>query len=99
MSKFIMFVVPRAPFTPTPELGDRTEAWVTKFDAAGVRLDGDILLDEADGVTIGDGPERPTGAIAGFDILECEDLDHAARVVSEHPMSELGSIVVRPFMG
>jgi hypothetical protein len=99
MARFIMFVVPRPGFAPTPDLGVATEEWVARYDAAGIRLDGDILLDEAAGAVVGDGPANPSAAIAGFDILECDDLQHAVAVVEEHPMSEHGAIVIRPFMG
>ena len=35
--------------------------------------------------------------IAGFDILECDDLDEAIEVASRHPMARGGRIELRPF--
>jgi hypothetical protein len=96
--RVIMFVCPRDDFAPTPELDDETEAWVARFDAEGVRIVGDVLAPESAGFAVGDGPSSPSAAIAGFDVLECRDLDHAREVVSVHPMARLGSIVVRPFL-
>jgi hypothetical protein len=32
--------------------------------------------------------------VAGYDIIECEDLDEA---VSGHPMAKAGTIEIRPF--
>jgi hypothetical protein len=35
--------------------------------------------------------------VAGYDIIECEDLDEAVEVVSGHPMAKAGTIEIRPF--
>lgn len=92
-----MLVCPANNVEPSATLAADTAAWAAKYDAQGVRIIGEVLGPESAGVTVGDGPEAPTSAIAGFDVLECRDLKHAQRVVEEHPMSRLGSIVVRPF--
>ena len=34
--------------------------------------------------------------IAGYDILECADLDEAIAVAARHPVATFGSIEVRP---
>ena len=34
---------------------------------------------------------------AGFDVLECADLDEAIEVARRHPMARLGVLEVRPF--
>ena len=59
-------------------------------DATSVRVrDGQVLL--------GDGPFAETKEqIAGFDLIECEDLDAALRVASEHPVARIGTVEVRP---
>jgi hypothetical protein len=45
-----------------------------------------------------DGPFVETKElIAGFDVLECADLDEALEVASRHPMARLGLLEVRPF--
>ena len=45
-----------------------------------------------------DGPFAETREwIAGFDILECADLDEAIKVASEHPMARHGRLELRPF--
>ena len=45
-----------------------------------------------------DGPFAETkDLIAGFDILECADLDEAIDVASKHPMAWAGMIELRPF--
>jgi hypothetical protein len=45
-----------------------------------------------------DGPFAETKEqIAGFDVLECADLDEAIEVARRHPMARLGLLEVRPF--
>jgi len=45
-----------------------------------------------------DGPYAETkDLIAGFDVLECADLDEAIDVASKHPMAWAGAIELRPF--
>jgi hypothetical protein len=44
-----------------------------------------------------DGPFAETKEqVAGFDILECKDLDEAIEVASKHPAAAFGTIEVRP---
>jgi hypothetical protein len=46
-------------------------------------------------------PIRPTASIlcriAGFDILECANLDEAVEIAAKHPMARSGRIEIRPF--
>ena len=47
---------------------------------------------------ITDGPfTESREVIAGYDILECADLDEAIEVASKHPMARFGRIEIRPF--
>jgi hypothetical protein len=49
-------------------------------------------------VVIADGPFAETKEqIAGFDILDCANLDEAMEVAAQHPVSRLGSLELRPF--
>ncbi|HJP85642.1 MAG TPA: YciI family protein [Gemmatimonadaceae bacterium] len=48
-------------------------------------------------LTITDGPFAETKEIlAGFNLIEAEDIDEAVRIASEFPWSDVGSIEVRP---
>jgi hypothetical protein len=60
-------------------------------DATTVRVrDGEVLLT--------DGPYVETkDLIAGFDVLECDDLDQAIEVAAKHSMAWHGVIELRPF--
>jgi hypothetical protein len=45
-----------------------------------------------------DGPFAETKEqIAGFDLLECADLDEAIEIAARHPMARNGILEVRPF--
>ena len=46
-----------------------------------------------------DGPFAETKEhIAGYDVLECPNLDEAIEVAAKHPIAKYGTIEVRPFM-
>ena len=48
-------------------------------------------------LTVTDGPFAETKEIlAGFNIIEAENMDEAVRIASEFPWSDVGSIEVRP---
>jgi hypothetical protein len=86
---------------------DDIVAWVKEMDDRGIRLLGNRVVspDEAttvqvrDGeVLLTDGPYAETREqMAGFDIVECTDLDQAIEVAAQHPMARYGRIEVRPF--
>lgn len=88
-------------------IGPATEAWVAEMDARGTRLFGSQLeavraartVRVTDGrVLVTDGPFAETKEqIAGFDVIECADLDEAIEVASKHLVTSFGTIEVRPF--
>jgi hypothetical protein len=83
------------------------DPWVAETDGRGVRLYGSELEPPESARTVRvrdshaivtDGPFAETKEqIAGFDVLECADLDEAIEVASAHPMARLGILEVRPF--
>jgi hypothetical protein len=83
------------------------DPWVAEMDGQGVRLYGSELEPPGSARTVRvrekhaivtDGPFAETKEqIAGFDVLECADLDEAIDVASRHPMARLGILEVRPF--
>jgi hypothetical protein len=93
-----------------PREFDRIEPvdpWVTEMDGRGIRRYGSELEPPGSARTVRvrekhaivtDGPFAETKEqIAGFDVLECADLDEAIEVASRHPMARLGVLEVRPF--
>jgi hypothetical protein len=105
--KYMMFVCvdPEPDTDPAPE--PDIEAWVAENDAAGRRLQGDVLAPASSATTIrvrngellvSDGPFAETKEwIAGYDLLECADLDEAIEVARAHPMARNGRIELRAF--
>jgi hypothetical protein len=109
--KYLLMICADESVELTPEeqagMGPATEAWVTEMDSRGVRLQGDRLRPISDATTVRvrdeevlivDGPFAETKEqIAGYDILECADLDEAIEVAAKHPVARFGAIEVRPF--
>jgi len=83
------------------------EGWVAEMTGRGVRLFGSELepagrartvRGKDPDATVTDGPFAETAErIAGFDVLECADLDEAIEVAARHPMARAGLVEVRPF--
>ena len=104
--RYMLMVCHDESFSPTETIGAETEAWVEEMERRGVRKDGGILRPAEDATTVrvreeevllSDGPFAETKEqIAGYDIIECEDLDEAIEVASRHPVARFGSIEVRP---
>jgi hypothetical protein len=109
--KYMMLVCVAQGTELSPEesarIGPDTEAWVAEMDRRGIRLQGNQLRPVSDATTISvrggevliaDGPFAETKEqIAGFDILECADLDEAIEVAAKHPVARFGKLEVRPF--
>lgn len=86
-----------------PEVQD----WVEEMDDKGIRLLGSRTRPAMAATTVRvrdrqvlltDGPYAETkDQIAGFDVLDCTDLDEAIEVAARHPMAWTGLIELRPF--
>jgi hypothetical protein len=84
---------------------DNIGEWVAEMDRRRVRILGSRLQGIQDVTTVRrrngkvlvtDGPFVETKEwIAGFDLLECADLDAAIEVASKHPMARFGKIEIR----
>ena len=95
------------PAEESAPIGPDIDAWVSEMDGRGVRVQGQELASVQDATTIrvrggevviADGPFAETKEqIAGFDILDCADLDEAMEVAAKHPVARFGSLELRPF--
>jgi hypothetical protein len=84
-------------------------AWIEEMDGRGARLFGrELELPEAaatvrvrDGETlVSDGPFAETKEfVAGFDVLDCANLDEAIEVAATSPVSRYHPMEIRPFRG
>jgi hypothetical protein len=95
---------PEAAAPATPEALD---AWIEEMTARGLLLDGSRLQPVSDATTVRapegrtvvtDGPFAETKEqVAGYDVIDCPDLDSAVAVAAAHPTTHVGSIEVRAF--
>lgn len=104
---FMMFVATDPEAEPySPEL-DNVEEWVDEMDARGARISGERLRPATDAklvrvrndeLVVTDGPFAETKEwIAGYDILECADMEEAIAIAAKHPMARFGRLEVREF--
>ena len=87
---------------------DDVEPWLQSMAGRDVRLIGSRLALPEQAVTIRrrdgellrtDGPYAETKEwIAGFDLIECKDMDEAIEIASSHPVADFGQIEIRPLM-
>jgi hypothetical protein len=108
--KFMLFTYRDANVQLDPEqratVPAAVAAWCEEMDARGVRLEGHVLSPLADSRTIrireselkvDDGPvSEQELQIAGFNILECADVDEAVEVASKNPGASFGVLELRP---
>jgi hypothetical protein len=95
---------PQAQARATPEA---LEDWIEEMTARGLLLEGSKLQPVSDATTIRapegrtvvtDGPFAETKEqVAGYDVIDCPDLDSAVAVAAAHPTTHVGSIEVRAF--
>ena len=84
------------------------DAWLAEMLARGVTLHGDRLRSVDDATTVqvrdreilvSDGPFAETKEqIAGYDVIDCADLDEAIEIAAKHPTAWMGTIEVRPIL-
>jgi len=87
-----------------PALAD---AWCREMEQRGIRMLGSPVGPASEATTvrvrdgevlITDGPYAETKEqMAGFDIIDCKDLDEAIEVAAKHPMARYGMLDIRAF--
>jgi hypothetical protein len=85
------------------------EDWLAEMEGRGVLLNGDRLKDVSNATTVrmrsqellvSDGPFAETKEqVAGYDVIDCADLDEAIEIASKHPTAWWGTVEVRPIAG
>lgn len=98
--RFLMFVCADpdltgdgSPDTWLAETGDR------RLEGSQLRpvSDATTLWPKEGGTFVSDGPFAETKEfIAGYDIIECADLDEAIDIAAKHPVAKFGAIELRP---
>jgi hypothetical protein len=100
----LMAAVPDAPPAPV-DLSPPTD-WVTEMQRRGVDRGGARLRPPAEAVTVRvrdgvtltvDGPfAELREQVAGYGLIEAEDLDDAIAIAAAHPAARLGAVEIRP---
>lgn len=104
--EFMLFIATDPEARPGAEPGGLTiDEWVAEVAARGASIAGDRLRppDHARTVRVRGGDAIVTDGpfteskewIAGYDVIECADLDEAIEIASRHPMARAGRIEVR----
>jgi hypothetical protein len=105
--KYMMFVATDLEPDAGSESPEDLTTWFADVNGRGKYVTGDRLRPVEDATTVRvrggdllvtDGPFTESREwIAGFDILDCEDLDEAIEIASKHPMARFGRLELRPF--
>ncbi len=87
--------------------GEDIKPWLAEAAERGTRLFGSQVSKPANAATVrvragevvvSDGPYAETKEwMAGFDVIECADMEEAIDIASRHPVAQFGMIEVRPF--
>jgi hypothetical protein len=95
--------------TPAAPGAPAIEDWLKEMEGRGVLVHGNRLRYVSDATTVqvrsqellvSDGPFAETKEqIAGYDVIDCANLDEAIEVASKHPTAWHGTIEVRPIAG
>ncbi|MBA3523779.1 MAG: hypothetical protein H0T85_04355 [Geodermatophilaceae bacterium] len=105
--RYMMFVATDTEPDRSPEAPTDIETWFADLDGRGKWVLGERLRPTEDATTVRvragellvtDGPfTESKDWIAGFDVLDCDDLDEAIEIASKHPMARAGKLELRPF--
>lgn len=104
--KYLLLICPDPSIEVAPGAGD-PEPWGKEMDRRGIAIMGarlrprsastSVSVREGE-LTVTDGPFAETKEeFAGFDVIDCADLDEAIEVASKHPVAKFGSVEIRPF--
>ncbi len=104
--EYLLFIVSDPAAPPYVPEEDNIEEWVADLESRGVARGGNRLRPVSDATTVTvrdgktiltDGPFTETKEwIAGFDLIDVENLDEAIEIAAKHPMARFGRVEVRP---
>jgi hypothetical protein len=107
--QFLLIISHDDSFVPAETLVEKTVAWVREMTGRGIRKYGNPLRPAGDAKTVRvrkgkmlltDGPFAACKEqICAYDLIECENLEEAIEVASQHPMASAAAVEVRPIWG
>jgi hypothetical protein len=105
--EYLLFIATDTEPDAVAEQPGEVQAWVEEGARRGIRKQGHRLRPVEDATTVRmragellvtDGPFTESKEwIAGFDIVDVDNLDEAIDYASRHPMARAGRIEIRPF--
>lgn len=105
--EYMLFIATDTEPETATEGGPTVQEWFEEGQRRGIYKQGERLRPVSDATTVRvrkgellvtDGPFTESKEwIAGFDIIDCADLDQAVDYASRHPMARFGRIEIRPF--
>jgi hypothetical protein len=103
--QYMLMICHDESFRPPEALEPEVITWVEEMKRRGMRISGDRFRPVSEAKTVrvrggevlvADGPLAETNEqIAGYDLIECANLDEAIAVASRHPMAKRGTVEVR----
>ncbi|MCT1363574.1 MULTISPECIES: YciI family protein [unclassified Microbacterium] len=104
--RYVLFICTDPTAEPYVEAEDNAGEWVASLQDSGSYVLGDRLRPVEDATSVrvragerivADGPFTESREwIAGFDVIDADDLDAAIEIAAAHPMARFGLVEVRP---
>ena len=104
--RYLLLVCVDPDIEPPADMPD-IQVWLDEVERRATRLIGDQLEGTREARTVRvrggsivttDGPFAETKElVAGFDVIECNDLETAVAIAAQHPVARFGAIEVRAF--
>jgi hypothetical protein len=105
--QYLLFIATDTDPDPIAEQPGEVEEWIAEGARRGIRKTGHRLRPVEDATTVrlrggellvSDGPFTESKEwVAGYDVIEVDNLDDAIDYASRHPMARAGRIEIRPF--
>jgi hypothetical protein len=104
--QYLLIICHDDAFTPSEVLFSDIGAWIKEMESRGVRVYGNPLRPAADGTTVRirngkllrtSGPfAKSEEKMCAYELIDCQDIEEAVSVASQHPMAAAATIEVRP---
>jgi hypothetical protein len=104
--RYLLLICVDPDIEPPADMPD-IQVWLDEVERRGTRLLGDQLEGPSNGrsvrvrggsIVTTDGPFAETKEfVAGFDVIDCADMDAAVAIAAQHPVARFGAVEVRQF--
>ena len=104
--EYLLLIIDDPAAPPYVPEEDNIEEWSADIERRGIARTGNRLRPPSDATTVtvrdgetifADGPfTESKESIAGFDLIDVDNLDEALEIAAAHPMARFGRVEVRP---